>query len=206
MTAPVVHVIDDDPSVCKALGRLLNAAGYRVETFASAGEFLAQPPPDGPACVILDVQMPGLSGLDLQQALAGRHPGLPIVFITGHGTIPMTVRALKAGAVDFLPKPFRDEDLLAAVRQALVLQARARQATADVADLRRRAEVLSPREREVMTLVVAGMLNKQVGLQLGVTERTIKAHRARVMRKMRAASLADLVRMGEKIGLRPSQP
>jgi FixJ family two-component response regulator len=202
---PLVFVVDDDPSVRRALGRLLKASGFGVDGFASAEEFLKHPPPDRPACVVLDVKMPGLGGLGLQRTLAERAAGLPIVFITGHGDIPMTVRAMKAGAVDFLPKPFNDQDLLAAVRQALARNAQARQAGADLAEIRRRAESLSPREREVMALVVSGKLNKQAGHQLGVTEKTIKAHRAQVMRKMHADSLAELVRMAERLGI-PALP
>jgi len=203
---PIVFVIDDDPSVRKALGRLLKSLRFRVEMFTSAEEFLQQPLPDVPACVILDVHMPGLSGLDLQRTLADSSGGLPIVFITGHGDIPMTVRAMKAGAVDFLAKPFNDLDLLAAVRQAIARHAQARQARAELAEIQERAESLSPREREVMAHVVSGMLNKQTGHQLGVTEKTIKVHRAHVMRKMRADSLAELVRMAERIGVQSPQP
>jgi FixJ family two-component response regulator len=199
----IVFVVDDDPSVRKALGRLLKAAGFRAETFATADEFLRRPPPEAPACVILDVELPGLSGLDLQRALAERDADLPVVFITGHGDIPMSVRAMKAGAADFLPKPFDDEQLLAAVRQAVARHALARQAGAEATVLRRRAASLSPREREVLALVVSGLLNKQVGHRLAVTEKTVKAHRAQVMRKMQAASLAELVRMAGRIGLAP---
>jgi FixJ family two-component response regulator len=197
---PTVLVIDDDPSVQRALRRLLRSAGLRVETFGSAEEFLAQPAPDGPACVVLDVRMPGLNGLDLQRELAERSTDLPLVFITGHGDIPMTVRAMKAGAVDFLAKPFHDEDLLTAVRQAIARQASARQSQAELATIRQRAKTLSPRERQVLALVVRGMLNKQAGQRLGVSEKTIKAHRAQVMRKMGADSLAELVRMTERMG------
>jgi FixJ family two-component response regulator len=204
--APVVFVIDDDPSVRRALGRLLKAAGFRAAALASAEAFLAQSFPDGPACVVLDVSMPGMSGLDLQSTLAGGDAGPPVVFITGHGDIPMSVRAMKAGAVDFLVKPFHDEDLLAAVRQALARDAQARRARAEAAEIRRRADALSPREREVMGLVVSGLLNKETGHELGVTEKTVKAHRAQVMRKMRAGSLAELVRLAEKLGPSPAAP
>jgi FixJ family two-component response regulator len=196
----VVFVIDDDESVRKAVGRLLKSAGLRAEVFASAEEFLQQTLPDQPACLVLDVSMPGLSGLDLQHLLADRNVFLPIVFITGHGDIPMTVQAMKAGAVDFLPKPFDDQDLLAAVRVGIDRHVQARHADKERAEIRHRAKSLSPREREVMALVVTGMLNKHVGQQLGVTEKTVKAHRAQVMRKMQAASLAELVRMAAKIG------
>jgi FixJ family two-component response regulator len=196
----MVFVIDDDPGVGRALGRLLKAAGFRALVFASAEEFLQQPLADVPACAIVDVYLPGLDGLDLQRSLAARDASLPIVFITGHGDIPMTVRAMKAGAVDFLAKPFNDRDLLAAVWQGLARHAQSRQREVELAAIRQRSQALSPREREVMDLVVTGMLNKQVGNQLGVTEKTIKVHRARVMRKMRADSLAELVRMAQRIG------
>jgi FixJ family two-component response regulator len=207
-----VFVVDDDPSVRRALGRLLKSHGFGVELFATAQEFLERAEPHGPACAadglacaVLDVQMPGVGGLDVQQALAVRNPCLPVIFITAHGDIPMTLRAMKAGAVDFLPKPFRDDDLLAAVREAVARHVQARQTAAARAALRQRADALSPRERQVMALVVSGMLNKEAGQRLGVCEKTVKAHRARVMRKMQAASLAELVRMTEKIGLESRQ-
>jgi FixJ family two-component response regulator len=204
--SPIVFIVDDDQSVRKALGRLLRSAGFRVELFAAAEEFLGRPPPDAPGCVVLDVCMPGLSGLDLQRALAEKDPLLPVVFVTGHGDIPMTVRAMRAGAVDFLPKPCDGPALLAGVRQAVARHARARRTAAEADDIRRRADSLSPREREVMALVVSGMLNKQTGCRLGVTEKTVKVHRAQVMRKMRANSLAELVKMAERIGVRSSPP
>jgi FixJ family two-component response regulator len=204
--APAVFVIDDDSAVRKALGRLLRAAGFRTTAFASAEEFLARLHPDAPACVVLDVRMPGMSGLDLQRILAGGEFGLPVVFITGHGDIPMSVRAMKAGAVDFLVKPFDPQDLLVAVRQALVRHAQSRQAAAELTDVRRRAASLSPRERAVLERVVRGLLNKETGRELGVTEKTVKAHRARVMHKMRARSLADLVRLAEKLGIPLDSP
>ncbi len=208
MTDPTtwVFVIDDDPSVQRAVGRLLRLAGFEVRTFASADAFLQEPLPDASACAILDLNMPGLNGLDLQLALADKAAGLPVVFLTGHGDIPTTVRAMRAGAVDFLPKPFNDDDLLAAVREALARHAEVRQAGAQLADLRRRYACLSPRECEVLALVVSGMLNKQSGHRLGVTEKTVKVHRAQIMRKMQADSLAELVRMAERLGIeRPSQ-
>jgi FixJ family two-component response regulator len=197
--APVVFVIDDDASVRRALGRLLKSAGYLVETFASADAFLRRPLPDSPACLVLDVYLPGLDGLELQRTLVEGSIALPIVFITGHGDIPTTVRAMKAGAVDFLPKPFDDDVLLNAVGQALARQANILQTASEAAEIRRRSEALSPRERQVMALVVRGLLNKQAGHELGVTEKTIKVHRARVMNKMQAASLAELVRMAERL-------
>jgi FixJ family two-component response regulator len=196
---PMVLVIDDDHSVRKALNRLFKYDGFRVETFATAEEFLSQPLPDSPACLILDVRMPGLNGLDLQTRLATRNVRLPIVFITGHGDIPMTVRAMKAGAADFLPKPFDGQQLLAIVRKAIARHSKTQLADEDLAEIRRRLEALSPRERQVMALVVKGLVNKQSASKLGVTEKTIKVHRARVMRKMRARSLADLVRMAQKV-------
>jgi FixJ family two-component response regulator len=192
-------VIDDVLSVRRGLGGLLNAAGWRVEVFASAEEFLEQFRRDVPACLVLDVGLPGLDGLHLQVALAELSACLPIVFISGHGDIPMTVRAMKAGAVDFLAKPFSDRDLLKAVQQAITQEARTRQRNAQLAETRQRAESLSPRELEVMGLVVSGMLNKQIGHQLGVCEKTVKVHRAQVMRKMQADSLPALVRMAENL-------
>ncbi len=206
--APIVFVIDDDPSVRKALGRLLKLAGFRVEAFSGADEFLEQTQLDcgQPACVILDVCMPGPSGLDLQFALTKRKTRLPIVFITGHGDIPMSVRAMKAGAVDFLSKPFNNQDLLAVVRQAIAKHALARRTEGELSEIRRRAESLSPREQEVMAFVVSGIPNKQTGRQLGVTEKTVKVHRGQVMRKMRADSLADLIHLAERIGVKSPQP
>lgn len=201
----IVFVIDDDPSVRGAVGRLLKSVGLRVEAFASAEEFLRQPIPDAPSCVILDLCIPGLDGLGAQHALAERNVSPPVVFITGHGDIPLSVRAMKAGAVDFLSKPFNNQDLLDAVRSALTRHQRARQSATEISILRRRVDSLSPREREVMAFVVSGMLNKQIGHRLGVCEKTIKAHRARVMEKMQADSLADLVRMAEKVGVKAPQ-
>lgn len=202
-TAPLVFVVDDDPSVRTAVSRFLKSVGFQVAAFASAEEFLLHPLPDKPACVILDVFIPGLDGLAALHALAQRNASPPVVFITGHGDIPLSVRAMKAGAVDFLPKPFTNQDLLSAVRSALDRHIYARRAETELSALRGRLESLSPREREVMAFVVRGMLNKQIGHRLGVCEKTIKAHRARVMAKMQAESLADLVRMAEKLGVRP---
>jgi FixJ family two-component response regulator len=199
---PMVFVVDDDASVRKALARLLKSAGFRTQLFASAEEFLKQPLPNAPACALLDVSMPGLSGLDLQHALAERDVRLPVIFITGHGDIPMSVHAMKAGAADFLTKPFNATDLLAAVHQAVARHGEALRAQAAETAVQQRAETLSQREREVMELVVCGLLNKQSGHKLGVSEKTIKAHRAQVMRKMQANSLPELVRMAEKIGIK----
>jgi FixJ family two-component response regulator len=200
--APIVFVVDDDASVRRALARLLRADGLSVATFASAQEFLRHGRPDAPACLVLDVRMPELDGLELQRSLNEANSVLPIVFITGHGDIPMSVRAMKAGATDFLPKPFDDQELLSAVRQAIAKDQQGRRERANTAALRERVESLTAREHEVMALVVSGLLNKQIGHRLGVSEKTIKVHRGQAMRKMRAGSLAELVRMAEKIGIK----
>jgi FixJ family two-component response regulator len=195
----MVFVIDDDKSMREALHSLIRSVGLGVVTFGSADEFLQSERPDVPACLILDVRMPGLSGLDLQRDLSEGNIHIPIIFITGHGDIPMSVRAMKAGAVEFLTKPFRDQDLLDAIQQALDRDRRARSQQADSADLRNRFHSLTPRETEVFELVVKGLLNKQIALQLGTSEITIKLHRRQVMEKMQADSLADLVRMSERL-------
>jgi len=196
-----VFVVDDDPSIRKSLVRLLSQAGYRAEAFASAREFLARAGGEGPACVILDVQMPGVNGLELQHALAGTVERLPIIFITAHGDVPMTARAMKAGAVDFLAKPYSRRDLLAAVEQAVGRDARERSARAQVADVEGRRRTLTARESDVLALVVRGLLNKQIAGELGISEGTVKIHRARVMEKMRVGSVAELVRLIERMPL-----
>jgi FixJ family two-component response regulator len=198
---PVVIIVDDDASFRGFLVRLIGTVGLKTIQFASAEEFLAAAPPDCPACLVLDVQMPGLSGLDLQRQLADGRRALPIVFMTGHGDIPMTVEAMKAGAVGFLPKPFRNQDLIDAVKEGLNRDREARTKLAEENDLRKRYESLTAREREVFALVTAGSLNKQIANQLGTSERTIKAHRAQVVIKMQADSVADLVRMADKLGI-----
>ena len=199
MTESIVYVIDDDPSVRDAIKSLIRSVGMRVETFGSAQEFMAGSRPDAPACLVLDVRMPGLSGLDLQRELSDAGIRIPIIFITGHGDIPMSVRAMKAGAIEFLTKPFRDQDLLDAISEAIERDRAMRQQEAGVADLRSRFERLTLREREVMELVVAGLLNKQIAIRLGISEITVKLHRHQVMEKMQADSLAELVRMSERL-------
>ena len=192
---PIVLVVDDDDAVRRSLARLLRAAGLRAETFGTARELLDRPEPDGPACLVLDVRMPGMSGLDLQESLGARADVLPIVFMTGHGTVPMSVRAMKSGAADFLQKPFDDRTLLDAVNAALARSRAARESRDRREEVRARLATLTPREREVFDGVVRGLLNKQIGAELGTAEKTVKIHRGRVMQKMRAASVADLVRM-----------
>lgn len=196
---PVVFVVDDDPSVRSSLTFLIGTVGLRVESFDSAEAFLHKKAPDRPGCLVLDVRLPGLSGLDLQRELAARNMYIPIVFVTGHGDIPMSVRAMKAGAVEFLTKPFRDQDLLDAIRAALERDRFRRDQEKELMELRQRSESLTPREQEVISMVVSGMLNKQIAGQLGTAENTVKVHRGRAMEKMKAQSLADLVRMVERL-------
>ena len=197
---PIVFVVDDDLSVRRSTERLIRSAGLKVQALASAREFLKNPRPEGPACLVLDVRMPGLSGMDLQRELTQSGIHIPIIFITGHGDIPMSVRAMKAGAVEFLTKPFRGRNLLDAVRAAIERDRSACKERSETGELRERYGQLTPREREVMALVAAGLLNKQVASELATTERTIKFHRAHIVQKMRAESLPDLVRMVEKLG------
>jgi FixJ family two-component response regulator len=198
----VIVIVDDDPSVREGLDSLIRSAGWQVETFASAQEFLARPGAEAPSCLVLDLQLPGLSGLDLQKRMAEVGLEIPIVFLTGHGNIPASVQAMKAGAVEFLSKPFDEEELLKAIREAIERDWRIRQRRAEISELQRRYESLTAREQEVMRHVVSGLLNKQVAAELNITEFTVKVHRGQVMRKMRADSLADLVRMADKLGIR----
>jgi FixJ family two-component response regulator len=204
--AGVVYVIDDDASVRRALARLIAAAGLDVETFPSAEAFLHHPAADRPACLVLDVRLPGESGLDLQTTLGDVRASLPIIFVTGHGTISAGVQAMKEGAVDFLQKPVDERELLGGIQRALDRSREARATLAEQAELERRLNALTGREREVLDLVVTGMLNKQIGERLGVAEKTIKVHRGRVMQKMAATSVAELVRMLHKLGLQTSKP
>ena len=203
-TDPMVFIVDDDDSVRRALARLIKSVDLNVETFASAHDFLKRQPHNGPACLVLDMRMPGLSGLDLQDELVAAGRTLPIIFISGHGSIPLSVRAMKAGAVDFIEKPFEDQSLLDAINQSLTKDRQAKLEQAELREIQRRVDSLTPREREVFAQVVSGKLNKHIAFELGTSERTIKAHRARVMKKMQANSLADLIRLAEKAGPHPA--
>ena len=197
----IVFVVDDDASVRNALKSLIRSVGLQVELFSSAQEFLQSKRPNAPSCLILDIRLPGISGLDFQRKLAETNNPIPIIFISGHGDIQMSVRALKAGAVDFLPKPFRDQDLLDAIHVALERDAARREQERDITTLRERFEWLTPREREVLPLVVSGLPNKQIAAEFGTSETTVKVHRGQLMRKMGADSLPELVRMAERIGI-----
>jgi FixJ family two-component response regulator len=200
-TEAIVHVVDDDAAIRETLASLLRSVGLRMEGYASAAEFLAAPQADAPSCLVLDVRLPGTGGLEFQRQLNACGRSVPIIFITGHGDIPMSVRAMKAGAVEFLTKPFRDQDLLDAIQFALTrdIERRTRQQNLDT--LRQRFECLSGRERQVMAILVTGQLNKQIGAAIGATESTVKAHRMQIMRKMQASSLAELIRMADRLGL-----
>ena len=205
LSDPIIYVVDDDSSVRTSLERLVKSMGFRVRTFDSARSFLESASCDAPSCLILDVRMPQMSGLELQEELAIKGLDMPIVFITGHGDIPMTVRAMQKGAVDFLTKPFEDRDLLNAVAAAVRKDAAARARRADVAEIRKREQTLTPRERDVMALVTTGMLNKQIAAELGIEEGTVKVHRGRVMQKMGIPSLAELVKLNAELGTRSGE-
>ncbi len=207
MTAfkPTIFVIDDDASIRKSLSRLLRSADYTVETFPSAEEFLRREHFDGVGCILLDVKMPGLSGIDLQEELSKADYHMPIIFITGHGNIPMSVQAMKKGAVDFLTKPFDGKELLQAIAKAIEKDAYAKAEYDETLEIRRRIELLTPREKEMLRYVITGMLNKQIALKLDITEKTVKVHRGRIMEKLHVNSVAELVRLAEKAGIKPTE-
>lgn len=198
---PIVYVVDDDTGIRETLSSLLRSVGLRMLGFASTAEFLAHPRADEPSCLVLDVRLPGEGGLELQRQLNAHQDPIPIIFITGHGDIQMSVRAIKAGAVEFLPKPFRDQDLLDAIQAAITRDTARRQAEDRITTLRTRYETLSPRERQVMAMLLTGQLNKQIGAAIGASESTVKAHRMQVMRKMAASSLVELIRMADSLGI-----
>jgi FixJ family two-component response regulator len=198
---PIVFVVDDDKAVRKSLERLIKSVGLTVQTFSSAREFLESDPSDGPSCLVLDVRMPGLSGIDLQKELDKIGYNIPIIFITGYGDIPMSVRTMKRGAIDFLTKPINDQDLLDAIHRAIEKDKQTRREQDEIRTTQKRVDLLTPREREVFSLVVTGMLNKQIAYDLGLSEKTVKVHRSRVMDKMQADSLAELVRLAYKVGI-----
>lgn len=203
---PMVFVVDDDPGLRQSLARLIRSAGMEVRTFASPQELLDQGPPLGPGCLVLDVHLPGLNGLELQQELAARKINTPIIFITGQGDIPTSVKAMKGGAIDFLTKPFKATDLLTGIQEAFKKDSQFRTAQVETDEIRDRIHSLTPREREVLNLVVTGMMNKQIAAELGASEKTIKVHRSRVMRKMQVASVADLVRAAERVKSESTMP
>ncbi len=198
-TKPTIFIVDDDPSVCESTRLMLEGVGFDVKTFASAQDFLNAKLQEGPGCLILDVRMPGISGLDLQEKLVSAKSPLPVIFITGHGTVPMSVRAMKAGAVDFLQKPFEEQDLLDAINRAITRQGEKKSEKDEADNLQQRVKALTSREYEVFSLLVTGMANKEIAHKLGTSERTVKAHRAQIMEKMNAGSFADLVRFAEKL-------
>jgi two-component system, LuxR family, response regulator FixJ len=202
---PTIFVIDDDASVRKSLARLLDSAGFSTESFASADEFLKRERFEGIGCIILDVRMPGLSGMDLQEELNKADYGMPIIFVTGHGDIPMSVQAMKKGAVDFLPKPFDEDQLLDALRKAIEKDMQAKAERAGARDILGRMEQLTPREYEILQYLITGMLNKQIAFKLGIAEKTVKIHRSRVFEKLGTRSVAELVRMAEKAGIEPPE-
>ena len=202
---PIVFVVDDDVSVRESLELMIKFAGWQPETFASAGEFLARPRTSLPSCLVLDISLPDLNGLELQKMIASERTDMPIIFITGHGNVPMTVKAMKGGAVEFLTKPFDNEVLLSAIRHAIKRSAAVLDEQSEMMTLRSNYESLTPREQDVMRCVVAGMLNKQIGMKLGISEITVKAHRGKMMQKMKAESLADLVKTAVRLGLAPAK-